>query len=467
MFAFNKLISKWGDILELAAQTIRNLSTSENFNFSNININRSNQAIKQLNLIHSDDDGFITVAIKDKDHKWHQHHYKKEELEINIFKLLGFDIDTYMSINSFYVPKRSPECIRHINSLYIDIDNHSKGKVNVDSILYFLEEDFFNREVPTPNLVIKTGRGLALYWILEHLPKQGLPLWTLVQEELYKKIKDIETYIKNVQVDPSALDVSRVFRISGSKNTKSNTLANIYSYTDEKYRLDEIIEEFLPDLKIVKKKKEKKNTKLNNKQKKIAFFYTTYSLHYARLMDIVKLQELRQGNCTGQRELICFLYRYYNCLYVKNYDLAIQNTLEFNSKFTEPLSYTEVIKSTKKAEKGYEEWLKNESVIKNGKVYKRGGYNYSNKKLIELLKITPLEQKELETIIGKEEKYRRNNIRRKIERRNNEGLTMREQQKAEKIQAIHNLKHQGYKLREIAEKLNISIDTVKKYLYKI
>lgn len=445
----------------LAAETIRNLIDSEPVN--NISTNRNRQAMQQLRLVHDNDDGYITVAVKDKDNKWNQYHYKKEELECNIFKLLGFNIDTYMSINSFYVPKRSSECVRHINSLYVDIDNHGKNKAKIDSVLYFLEEDFFNREVPKPNLIIKTGRGLALYWILEHLPKQGLPLWTMIQEELYKKIKGIETYIEDIEVDPATLDVSRVFRISGSKNTKSNTIAQIYSYTNYKYRLDEIIEGYLPELEIIKEKK--KNKKLNNNQKKVVFFYTTYNLHYARLIDIVKLQQLRNGQCSGQRELMCFLYRYYNCLYVKDYDLALENTIQFNNNFSVPLPRNEVIKATKKAQAAYDEWLKDEPVVKNGRVYKRGGYNYSNKKLIDLLKVTPEEQEQLQTIISTDEKYRRNNLKRTP--RNEKGLTPREQQKVDNVQAVQGLREQGYKLREIAETLNLSIDTVKKYLYKI
>lgn len=446
----------------LAAEAIRNLDTIEEFNSTSTS--RSRQAIKQLKLVHGNDDGFITVAVKDIDNKWQQYHYKKENLENNIFKILGFNIDTYMSINSFYVPKRSSECIRHINSLYIDIDNHSEAKVNIDSVLYFLEEDFFNREVPKPNLVIKTGRGLALYWILEHLPKQGLPLWTLIQEELYKKIKGIEGYIKDIAVDPATLDVSRVLRIPGSKNTKSNTLAKIYSYSNEKYRLDEIIQGYLPELEIIKEKKNKKNIKLTDKQKEVVFLYTTYSLHYSRLIDIVKLQQIREGKCNGQRELMCFLYRYYNCLYVKDFELAAQNTLEFNSNFKEPLSYSEVLKATKKAEEAYKEWLKNEPVVKNGRVYKRGGYNYSNKKLIELLKITPGEQKQLQTIICTEEKYKRNNNKRKVSRRNEDGLTMREQQKVENVQAVKELHNKGYKQSEIAELLGINQSNVSRYI---
>ena len=47
------------------------------------------------------------------------------------------------------------------------------------------------------------------------------------------------------------------------------------------------------------------------------------------------------------------------------------------------------------------------------------------KPLIDMLNITEQEQRHLKTIIGTKEKYRRNNIRRRKERRNEEGLTSR------------------------------------------
>ncbi len=153
---------------------------------------------------------------------------------------------------------------------------------------------------------------------------------------------------------------------------------------------------------------------------------------------------------------MCFLYRYYNCLYVKDYDLALENTLQFNSKFSQPLPRSEVIHATKKAEQGYEEWLKNEPVVKNGKVYSRGGYNYTGNKLIELLKVLPVEQEQMQTLIGIDEKYKRNNIKRNKSRRNDDGLTSREQQKNKRIEEVKELKKQGLNNTEIAKQLGIS-----------
>lgn len=77
--------------------------------------------------------------------------------------------------------------------------------------------------------------------------------------------------------------------------------------------------------------------------------------------------------------------------------------------------------------------------------------------------ITSAEQRELKTIIGKEEKYRRKNKRRRDNRRNEEGLTQREQQKKDLINKIKELVNQGLKNAEIAQKLELSVRQVQRY----
>src|SRR3712207_9521381 len=90
--------------------------------------------------------------------------------------------------------------------------------------------------------------------------------------------------------------------------------------------------------------------KRRGRKSKIVKMFNCYSLHYARLMDLVKLQEMRNGLCrnkdgtlteTGQREIMCFLYRYWSCCFTKDKEKAIKDTLEFNKGFTLPLDRSE------------------------------------------------------------------------------------------------------------------------------
>ena len=91
----------------------------------------------------------------------------------------------------------------------------------------------------------------------------------------------------------------------------------------------------------------------------------------------------------------------------------------------------------------------------------KGGYWYKNETLIERLCITKSEQKHMKTIIGTDEKYKRNNERRTP--RNENGLTQREQQKEDLINRVKELKLQGLRQKEVAEKLNKSLRTIKGY----
>ena len=99
----------------------------------------------------------------------------------------------------------------------------------------------------------------------------------------------------------------------------------------------------------------------------------------------------------GQRELILFLYRYYLCYFTEDVDKSLNDTLELNSMFKQPLSEKEVIRVTKSAEKVYKDQTKD--------------YKYQNETLINLLEISDEEQKEMITIIDNEEYKRRKRLR--------------------------------------------------------
>ena len=96
----------------------------------------------------------------------------------------------------------------------------------------------------------------------------------------------------------------------------------------------------------------------------------------------------------------------------------------------------------------------------------KGGYWYKNVTLIYLFQISREEEKKLKlrTIISTEEKYDRKNEKRREDRRNENGLTSREQSKEDLINQIKELKSQGLKQVDIADKLGISKGTVSKYL---
>jgi hypothetical protein len=383
------------------------------------------QSNNHIDLLHSNSDGFITLANKiDGDYK--QRHYKYKQIKRELELLVGIE-NTYISQNTFYKTQRRIETIRQIRNCYIDLDCY-KTDYSKDNILYVMNEDYYNRIIPRPNLVIDSGRGMYFIWNIEPVPYKALPLWSAVEYYFYNQLKDYGA-------DRNCVDPTRVLRLAGTINSKTNTEVQIIDKFDYQYTLREIQSEYLPELAEKKKKKPTGSTK-------VFHIYKEYTLYYARIMDLNKLCELRNWDIEGQREVILFLYRYWSCYYIGDTEEALRQTMEFNEQFISPLSEREVIKATKSAEKAF---------LSEDKQYK-----YKNETLLELLEITEEEQKHMKTIIGKREKYDRKNEARNKKRRNKNGLTSREQDRLDKLTNAKKMLALGYKRIDIAKFLGVS-----------
>lgn len=385
-----------------------------------------------INTLHKDSEGFITVA-KMKKH-WQQYYFEGiNDLSIN---LKGKDV--YISQNTFNNKSRRLIHLKELKALYIDIDCY-KVNLSKDAVKYFLENDLYG-QIPIPNMLIDSGRGLYYIIFLENTGAEELPKWQLVERYLYEKLKDLGA-------DNRALDATRVLRVTGTVNSKNNELVKVIDTYDYQYTLNEIIENYIPE--IIKDRKEKQKPlgeRKKGRKKKFVSLFNLYNLYYTRFKDIKKLVEIRNYEMTGYREITLFLIRYFLNVYHGDDDLVMEEVIEINNSFTEPLEINEVFNATRSGVIGATESV----------------YKYSNDKLIKLLDITPSEQKEMATIIGKSEKYYRNNKNRRDNRRDENGLTQRESSKLNNENEILELKRKKYTLKQISEKLNLSIDYVKK-----
>ncbi|HBF8537293.1 winged helix-turn-helix domain-containing protein [Clostridioides difficile] len=396
-------------------------------NAKNIEIND----INNLEIIHSKSKGYITLASKNEQ-RFTQWHYKINELEDRYSELIDKKVNVYISHNTFYKPQRRIENIKELNAIFIDIDCYNTDYTK-EAVKFFIEKDL-NGIIPNPTMLVDSGRGLYYVLKLEPVPNKALPLWYAIQRYIYNQLKEFGA-------DAKALDPTRVLRATGTINSKTQTEVEIIDYDGYTYTLKEIQENYLPELK-EKKKKSK------GRPKKVVSLFNEYSLYHARLNDLIKICELRSYDMEGCREVTLFLYRYFTCCFMEDEVQALECTLELNKCFVKPLSDNEVVKHTKSAETAY-------------KVKK---YKFKNSTLIDLLGITEEEQKHLKSIIGTNEKYRRKNIKRNENRRNENGLTNREQEKQYRISKILELKNKGLNQSEIARDIGISRQAVSKLL---
>ncbi|WP_336883823.1 replication protein [Priestia koreensis] len=363
---------------------------------------------------HGDADGWITIAKKTKQGGFRQYHYQPSELAEHLSNWLGEDV--YFSQNTFYKPTRSIENIRQLRSLYVDLDFYL---FNYDPswVMAKLEHEFFKQSIPEPNVIIFSGQGIVLIWMLDPVPYKALPLWQAVQNYLLQELAELGG-------DSKATDAARVFRVAGSVNSKNGSEVRAEFRHDYRYELRQIQYDYLPELndEINPPKKKKRGRK-----KKVAQLFNIYRLHHARMLDLVKLVELRGYEVKGHRETICFLYRYWLCCYTNDPTEALNQTIMFNLQFTHPLSNKEVEKATRSAEKAWQARSDEEANrVAKAKGYPGAGYNISNRKLIDWLDISTDEQIHLITIIGPSEKRRRNTIYQR-EKRRESGVQKREE----------------------------------------
>ena len=399
---------------------------------------RQEEYLEQLNyldILHSDSKGWITRAEINCGYK--QWHYRYKELLEQDFN----QENVYISINTFYSTFRRLEYLKEIKAQFIDLDIYKTGFTKAQIIMH-LETDYFNKSIPRPNLIIDSGRGLYLIWLLNSVPSKALPLWKAVEEYLYSVLKPFGA-------DRQALDPTRVLRVPGSINSKSNTTVNVIEQYDYIYDLREIQNEYLPEL-------EERKAKKKGRPSKTVFIHRERSLYFARIQDIIKLCELREYDLKGHRELILYLYRYYLCYFLEDTKKALEDVLELNREFREPLRETEVIRATRSAEKVY--------------LSKDKDYKYKNETLIELLEITELEETHMSTIISDKEYKRRENIRVKKayqEKLKSEGKVSEKEKLSQRRAKIKDLLREGLKQKDICSQLNISKDTYirdRKYL---
>ena len=385
---------------------------------------RLDAAAKQLLFHHNPQNtsGWITLAKKDPQTKrFRQFHYQPEELASALSDWMGEDV--YYSQNSFYKPQRRIDNIRQLRTLYVDLDVYNLG-MTPEWVLGKLEWEVFGQGLPEPNMIIFSGRGLVLIWHIEPIPYMAMPLWRAVETYFAEQLKE-------VGADTKATDPARIFRLAGSINSKNDAIVRAEYRHDYRYDIHQLQYDYLPELSPQKLAVKKKGRKT-----KVVRMFNVYTLHLSRARDIAKLVELREGDVKGYRETILFLYRYFTACFTDDPDKALEDTLSLNSEFILPLPEKEVRSATKSAEKAWKaksDAKANEMAKKMG--YPGAGYNMPNQTIIDWLNITPEEQKHLSSIIGKDEKRRRN-LQLKEQQRREAGMRPMEEYILERKQQV-------------------------------
>jgi len=110
--------------------------------------------------------------------------------------------DTFITVNEFD-GWRYIRSLRSLRALYVDLDDQTDSYLVLDTLT--------DARLPGPNLIVSSGSGLHLYWLLEPLPPKCLPVWQRCQNALIRALKPLGA-------DSAAKDCTRLLRVVGTRN---------------------------------------------------------------------------------------------------------------------------------------------------------------------------------------------------------------------------------------------------------
>ena len=131
-----------------------------------------------------------------------------------------------------------------IGSLWVDLDYYKTDldDLRPERVSWHVRRLCDREKLPQPSYIIFSGRGLCVVWLVDELPRRVLPRWRLVELAMIEKFKPMGA-------DRAAADAARVFRLVGSRNSKSQELVRaVYPVRGEPpvYSFDEVADQVLP-----------------------------------------------------------------------------------------------------------------------------------------------------------------------------------------------------------------------------
>lgn len=247
--------------------------------------------------------------------------------------------DVYITASSFKNrDSRRRGDLLAMNNIVIDIDAHKAPMKYMDESMDKLETGlmyglFYDDILPMPNTIVRTGRGLQLWWNIEQLPAGLLWMWKKVAgafcDEIDGFLKDNADKFPGTELDRAAsCNPSGLFRMPGSYNMAAKKAGSF-----EILHIDQFDVAWHYDRHMGRDRGEKPHNSGPAAGSRL--------LADRRAKKLEKLLELRGRDVTGQRDLFCFCLA---CIYgrVLRGEELYKKIQALNASFTEPLPEREL-----------------------------------------------------------------------------------------------------------------------------
>lgn len=373
--------------------------------------------------------GYFAILYKDGQRQAHQVSYPLDALA-PVIQTVNPAFDTWISQATFSAKNRRAVCLRDVGLLFADLDTYNfdglRGRTPDQLATLFLGY-CANEGLPPPSIILFSGRGLQVKWLLETAIDRGsILLWNDVQRALVH-------VLDGFGADRNARDVSRVLRLEKTVNTKSGELVRVV-HTEPgpasggliKYDFETLAQALLPRLNPLTPQdkgqicltqkvhpqdngqtcanpQDKEHSRATPRQGVSGL--SANALNWARLEDIRTLWRLRGGVVEGYRETTLFWSMNFLVMAAPVPDAQFwYESRALASEIYPGDFWRESDLSTvyRKAQ----EYRAGSRVIYQGRMYPPL-YTPKNETLAEAFRIEPEEEQHLQTIISQTEKVRR------------------------------------------------------------
>jgi hypothetical protein len=405
--------------------------------------------------------GCVAIATNGPAERWREKVYAVDELP-EVLPYYAGRSDVFLSIQRFWGWRRIAQ-LAQCGALVMDVDFYKMKKLAESHPLGVLEDCRIALEAarkPQPSLAIASGRGLNLLWFHEPIPRGALPRWNACQKELWKVLRPLGA-------DRSALDAARVLRLVGSQHSGVGVSVEALTPAEDVWEFDRLADEVLPltraevmDLRIRRAARDAK--KPTKRGAKTVQGFGVATLWEARLKDLQALVSRVRWSGElpeGQRDIWMFLacnamswLAVPEVLEREAYALACEVT-SWHDRETKTRMHAIFKRALMASRSETIEWRGLEIDPR---------YRFKTETIIELLDITPEEQKEMNVLISPAEKYRR-----KVEKRRKAGVMPRAEYEGRAMwrrSEARRLVTEGKTLKEIGKILGVNWRSVYRLL---
>ena len=291
-------------------------------------------------------------------------------------------LDYYITANTVSGVNRRKEELFGLQNIVIDIDCHEAERSATELVQAFIwrsKRDLWSTGViPTPNSIVRTGRGVQLWWAI--IPCYGGSNYT-TSLYYYEKIKtNLMNHIDVMLDEYSELDGLSIDRGASNNPVGYYRLPYTYNTTAKNYTTLEILHSERFDQRELAKLKGVERAEAVSRDYKPRYIpmqdtdrHILRNFRSLRMMQIINLRNLR-NNEVGAEMRDHFNFAAYNTLRMTlDHEEAMAHLKAFNDGFKKPMSRREL-----------------ENCVSSAK--EKGGYRYTNAKLIDFLEVTPEEQ---------------------------------------------------------------------------